>query len=304
MLSISTAFRSEISSNGAEIIKAILGLGVQGVELEYRINESMLGEILPFIKRREILVPSIHNIMPLPEGMARETANGEFVSLSSPDRAEREMAIKYTQRTLEWAEEVGAQAIVLHLGKIPTESSMRTLMKLYDDKRIQTAEGKKFLEEEMKIRAREGEKHLSAALQSLEKLAKDAEKKCLFLGVENRYNIQDFPNLNEFKSIFQKFDGSAVRYWHDIGHATTQENLGLVRRGELLDQFGRHLIGVHLHGCRGYEDHYAPGSGEEDYEQVKKYLRADTVKVVETHYRATREELLQGISFLYKQGIS
>jgi sugar phosphate isomerase/epimerase len=304
MLSLSTAWRSEISDRGAEIIRTILDLGIHGVELEYRINESMLEEILPFVKRREILVPSIHNIMPLPEGMAREAANGEFVSLSSPDRSEREMAIKYTQRTLDWAEEVGAQAIVLHLGKIPAESSMRALMKLYDDKRIHTEEGKKLLGEKMKIRAREGEKHLSAALQSLDKLAKDAEKRCLFLGVENRYNIQDFPSLNEFKSIFQKFDGSAVRYWHDIGHATTQENLGLVRPGELLEQFGRHLIGVHLHGCRGYEDHYAPGSGEEDYGQIKKYLRTETVKVVETHHRATREELLEGLNFLHTQGIT
>jgi sugar phosphate isomerase/epimerase len=304
MLSLSTALRSEISDQGAEIIRAILDLGIQGVELEYRITESMLREILPFVKRRDVLISSIHNIMPLPEGMSRETANGEFVSLSSPDRAEREMAIKYTQSTLDWAEELGAQAVVLHMGKISMESSMRVLMKLYDDRRIQAEEGRAFLEEKTKIRAREGAKHLSAALQSLEKLAKEAERRCLFLGIENRYNLQDFPNLAEFKSIFQRFGGSAVRYWHDIGHATTQENLGLVQRGELLEKFGRYLIGVHLHGCRGYADHDAPGSGEEDYGQIKKYLRTDTVKVVETHHRATRGQLLEGINFLYKQGIS
>jgi sugar phosphate isomerase/epimerase len=304
MLSVSTAYRSEICADGAEIIKTILDLGIQGVELEYRINESMLQDILPFVKRRQIVVPSIHNIMPVPEGVDRETGNGEFVSLSSPDRTERDLAIKYTQRTMEWAEEVGAQAVVLHLGKIPTESSMRALKRLYDEKQIRTEEGNQFREEKMKIRAREGEKYLSSALQSLDRLVKDAEKRCLFLGIENRYNIQDFPSFNELKSIFQEFDGSAVRYWHDIGHATTQENLGLVRRGDLLEYFGRYLAGVHLHGCRGYEDHYAPGSGEEDYRQVKEYLREDTVKVVETHHRASREELLQGINFLYKQGIS
>ncbi len=84
MLSISTALRSEISGSGVEIIETILSLGICGVELEYRITESMLQEILPFVRRREILVSSIHNIMPLPDGMSRETANGEFVSLSSP----------------------------------------------------------------------------------------------------------------------------------------------------------------------------------------------------------------------------
>jgi sugar phosphate isomerase/epimerase len=303
MLSLSTALRSEVCDSGEEIIREILSYGIQAIELEYRITESMLKEILPFVKKRDILVTSIHNIMPLPDGMSRETANGEFVSLSSPDRGEREMAVKYTRRTLEWAEETGAQAVVLHLGKVLMESPMRALRNLYDQKKIGAEEGKAFLAEKTELRRKEEEKYLAAALQSLEKLAPDAERKRIFLGVENRYNLQDFPNLEELKEIFKEFKGSPVRYWHDLGHATTQENLGMVGRGELLNHFGRHLIGVHLHGCRGYQDHAAPGTGEEDYSQLKKYLKADTVKVVETHYRATREELQKGLEFLRSQGI-
>ncbi len=303
MLSLSTALRSEVSDSGEEIIREILSYGVQAVELEYRITESMLKEILPFVKKRDILVSSIHNIMPLPDGMARQAANGEFVSLSSPERGEREMAVKYTRRTLEWAEETGAQAVVLHLGRVRMESPMRMLMNIYDQKKIGTDEGMAFLAEKMELRRKDGEKYLTAALQSLEKLGPDAERRRIFLGVENRYNIQDFPNIEEFKIIFKEFGGGAVRYWHDLGHATTQENLGMVARGELLDLFGRHLIGVHLHGCRGYEDHAAPGTGEEDYSQLKKFLKADTVKVVETHHRTTREELKKGLEFLRSQGI-
>jgi len=303
MLSLSTALKSEISDSGEGIIREILSYGIRAVELEYRITETMLKEILPFVKKRDILVSSIHNIMPLPDGMSRETANGEFVSLSSPERSEREMAVKYTHRTLEWAEETGAQAVVLHMGKIRLESPMRALMRLYDQKRIETDEGKEFLAEKMELRRKEGGKYLTAALQSLEKLAPEAEKRRLFLGIENRYNIHDFPNLAEFKEIFKEFKGSPVRYWHDLGHATTQENLGMVGRGELLELLGRHLIGVHLHGCRGYEDHAAPGTGEEDYTQLKKFLKTDTVKVVETHHRTTREELQKGLEFLRSQGI-
>ena len=303
MVSLSTALRSEISDRGEEIIREILSYGVKGVELEYRVTESMLREILPFVKKREILVSSIHNIMPLPDGMSRETANGEFVSLSSPERTEREMAVKYTRRTLEWAEEVGAQAVVLHLGRVRMDSPMRALMALYDQKKIETEEGKNFLAEKAALRRKEGEKYLTAALQSLEKLVSEAERRRLFLGIENRYNMEDFPNLDEFKAIFKEFRGSPGRYWHDLGHATTQENLGMVARGELLDLFGRHLIGVHFHGCRGYDDHAAPGTGEEDYSQIKKFLRTDTIKVVETHHRTTREELRKGLEFLRTQGI-
>ncbi len=211
--------------------------------------------------------------------------------------------MKYTQGTFEWAERLGAQAVVLHMGQVQMEGSMRSLISLYDKKKTQTEEGRTLIEEKIKIRSREGERHVSAALSSLEVLAKDAERRCLFLGVENRYNLHDFPDLNEFKQIFKALGGSAVRYWHDIGHATTQQNLGLLKPGVLLDQFGRYLIGVHLHGCRGYEDHRAPGSGEEDYSQLKKYLQADTVKVVETHHRASKEELQRGLEFLRKEGI-
>jgi len=303
MLSLSTALRSEIWDSGGEIIREILSYGIQIAELEYRISESMLKEILPFIRKRDILISSLHNIMPLPDGMRRETANGEFVSLSSPDRSEREMAVKYTRKTLDWAEETGAQAVVLHLGKVNMDSPMRTLRNFYDQEKIGSDEAQAFLAENMEIRRNKGEKYLAAALQSLEKLARDAERRCIFLGIENRYNMQDFPIVEEFKVLFKEFKGSPIRYWHDLGHATTQENLGMVPRGELLDLFGRHLIGIHLHGCRGYSDHMAPGTGDEDYSQLKKFLRADTIKVVETHHRASREDLRKGLEFLRAQGL-
>ena len=54
MLSLSTALRSEACDSGDEIIREILSYGIQAVELEYRITESMLKEILPFIKKRDI----------------------------------------------------------------------------------------------------------------------------------------------------------------------------------------------------------------------------------------------------------
>ncbi len=124
------------------------------------------------------------------------------------------------------------------------------------------------------------------------------------LGVENRYNLHDFPAPHEFQMIFREFAGGPVRYWHDIGHATAQENLGLLKKDELLESFGTLLAGVHLHGCRGYNDHYAPGTGDEDFILLKKFLRPDTILVVETHHRASREEVAQGLAFLRKEGIS
>ncbi len=304
MLGISTAWRSEILNSGIEIIEEILSLGVEAVELEYRLGKSQLKEILPGAKEGRFRVNSVHNILPRPKMVHKEYADGEFVSLSSPDEGERKEALKCARGTLEWAEKFKARAVVLHLGKVSMDGVMPCLWDLYDEGRIESEEGRAFIREHRETRARLGKALLEASLKSLGVLAKEADRRDILLGIENRYNIHDFPDPEELQAIFREFQGSRVRYWHDMGHATTQENLGLIAKGELLEKFGHLLAGVHLHGCRGYKDHYAPGSGEEDYDHLKKFLKSDTIRVVETHARATREELIRGLEFLKKQGIA
>jgi len=304
MLGISSAWRSEILDSGKKIIEEILELGVNGVELEYRLSQSALKEITPLVHGGRISVTSLHNILPLPKGIPKNRANGEFVSLSSPDEGERKAAIRYALGTLEWAQRLGAPAIVLHMGKVAMDGAMDCLMDIYDRGKTRAEEGQAFIAEHKESRARLGKPLLEASLKSLGVLAREGEKRGICWGIENRYKIQDFPTPEEFQTIFREFKGSPIRYWHDIGHATTQENLGLMPKGELLENFGEHLLGTHLHGCRGYDDHYAPGSGEEDYSLLKKYLRPETIRVVETHHRATREELIQGLAFLKERGIA
>ncbi len=304
MLGISSAWRSEISDSGREIVEEILKLGVQAIELEYRMTRSMLKEVSPFFKAGCIAVTSLHNILPLPRRIPKNMANGEFVSLSSPDEEERKSALQFALGTMEWAEKFEARAIVLHMGKVSMGGAMESLLDLYDKGKTETEEGRALIAGQKATRARLGKPLLEAALKSLEILAEEGDKRGICWGIENRYKIQDFPNVEEFKSIFREFMGSSIRYWHDVGHATTQENLGLMAKGVLLENFGDILLGVHLHGCRGYEDHKAPGTGEEDYSLLKRYLRPETLRVVETHHRATREELIQGLAFLKEKGIT
>ncbi|MGB9697923.1 MAG: sugar phosphate isomerase/epimerase family protein [Thermodesulfobacteriota bacterium] len=302
MLGISTSFRSEIASTGKEVMEAIADLGLKAIELEYRLTREMFMEIRLYLKRG-IEVLSIHNFFPVPNGVPKEKASGDFFSLSAPDEEERALAIKYTLETIRWAEELGAKAVVLHLGKLPLPDFMEIIKSLYDQHRINTPEGKALIQELKGKRAQLGTNYLERTWRSLDELVDEAEKRRIYLGVENRYNIHDFPNLEELDIIFQKLKGSCLRYWHDIGHATTQQNLGLEEQERLLTNFGHLLIGVHLHGCKGYHDHEAPGLGEEDYDLLKKFLKPDTIRIIETHHRATPQELKEGIEFLKKEGI-
>ncbi|MGQ9696128.1 MAG: sugar phosphate isomerase/epimerase family protein [Thermodesulfobacteriota bacterium] len=303
MLGISTSFRSEIASRGEEIIKAILDLGLKNIELEYRISRAMFQEIKPYIKKEEIRVISIHNFFPTPDGIPKEIASGDFYSLSSLDEEERKLAVKYSLETIQWAQELGAQAVVLHLGKIPGQEAMEVIKGLHDQLKIDTPEGKKIIDQLKESRSKLGKLYLDQSMFSLQELIREGERKGILLGIENRYNIHDFPNREELKLIFQKFHGSCLRYWHDIGHATTQQNLRLEEQQRLLSHFGNFMVGVHLHGCRGYHDHEAPGAGEENYGPLKKLLKPETIRIIETHHRATLQDLKKGIEFLKKQGI-
>lgn len=302
MLGISTSFRSEITNSGKEIIEAIAQLGLEAIELEYRLSWPMFLEIRPYLPER-MKVLSIHNFFPVPDGVSKDKASGDFYSLSSFDEEERKLAVRYSLETIKWAKELGAKAIVLHLGKLPTPEFMEVIKDLYDQKKTITPEGSRIIQELKEERASLGRAYIDRALISLEALAQEAEKTGILLGIENRYNIHDFPNTEELKIIFQKFRGSCLRYWHDIGHATTQENLGLEDQEGLLNHFGNLLIGVHLHGCRGYQDHEPPGWGEENYELLKKFMQAETIRIIETHHRASQEELKRGIEFLKEKGI-
>ncbi len=303
MLGISTSFRSEITNSGREIIEAVEELGLKAIELDYRLTWATFLEMRPHLKGR-LEVLSIHNFFPTPNGVPKEKASGDFYSLSSLDEEERKLALQYSLETIRRAEELGAKAVVLHLGKLPLPESMEIIKSPYDQKKIDDPEGRKVLQGKKEERKKLGQFYLPPALRSLEKLIKEAEKMGVLLGIENRYNIHDFPNLEELKLIFQEFRGSRLRYWHDLGHALTQQNLGLEDQEHLGQHFGHLLIGVHLHGCRGYHDHEAPGWGEEDYTVIKKFMKPETIRIIETHHRATREELRRGIVFLKEKGLT
>lgn len=303
ILGVSTAWKSEVWTNGREIIEAILDLGIQGVELDYRLTLPMAKQILPLWASARFSVISVHNYFPVPDGVPAAKGSWDFFSLSSPDEEERRQAVHYTIQTMEWAQRFGARAVVLHLGKIAMENPIKDLRRLYDEGKTQTKEGQAFIAKQEKIREEKAPLHLEAALRSLERTGREAEKRGLLLGIENRFNLQDFPNPKEFQVLFRELSGGAIRYWHDMGHATALENLGIIKPKELLENFGPLLLGTHLHGCKGYQDHEAPGSGEEDYRLLKKYLKSETLRIVETHHRTPPAEMIKGIEFLRKQGI-
>lgn len=298
MFAVSTCWKSRHAECGDDILVPILGCGVTAIELEYRISEEIFREMLPALRRGEPAVVSVHNFFPLPAHLTREQASGDAFLLSSPDKEDRELAVRYTLRTLEYAHEVGARAVVLHMGKTEMDDGFGHLKEELESGTIEEQETRDYIEALVRERRKTGKKHLDAALFSLDKLWRSAERLGVRLGIENRYHFREVPNADELEVILDRFEGSGIGYWHDVGHAAVQEALYAIDHGRLLSRFSAHLVGIHLHDAEGTRDHQAPGRGKIDFEMVKKYVSPETIRVIELSPKVSEEELREGIGFL------
>lgn len=302
MLGISTVWKSGELKDGQKLMECFAGLGFRDIELEYRISGDTFKQIKQFLnKTKDLKIVSIHNFFPVPDIL--ETGGADVFHFSSEDREERSLAVKYAVKTIQIASELGARAVVLHLGMIQMDTLSDELFGLYDDGKVGSDEHKRKLDEFRKLRDRKKGKSLDMMLLSMDEIQKVAEKYDINVGIENRYDFRECPDYEEMGVIFEKFGGGQIRYWHDVGHAKVQENLGIVGTKELLDAYGKLLVGVHLHDVNGYSDHHVPGIDGVDFDLLKKYLRKDTIKILEIHPRETEKDLMDGVDFLENMGL-
>jgi len=297
MLGISTSWWENRDVNGEVIIGEALDMGFDGIELEYRITGRLFNEMSPYLNRN-IKVLSIHNYFPRPEELPDRKASGDLFLLSSTDKEERSMAVKYSIRSIEHASDLEAGALVLHLGRVDMPNPIDAMRDLYDKGRMDQEEGRAFLEEQDSLRASRAGKSLDAVLFSLEKLNREAEKRGVFLGVENRYYLHEIPDFDEIGIILRKFDGGMIRYWHDAGHAAVQENLGICPQKALLEAYSDKIAGIHLHDAKGLEDHLPPGSGHIQFKEIRPYMKPSTIRIIEVSSGAERGEILEGANMI------
>jgi sugar phosphate isomerase/epimerase len=192
--------------------------------------------------------------------------------------------------------------VVLHLGRVETDLPKNGLQQLYRGERWND-EGPELLQREQEERGRLRNPHLDALLFSLERIVKRAEQLGVVLGIENRYYLQEMPDMEEIGIILEQFRGGPIGYLHDTGHAAVFETLGILKHEELLETYAPYMVGVHLHDALKLDDHKPPGQGEIDFEMVKGYLPQGAVKIMEIQPSARGQEILDGLEFLQEKGI-
>lgn len=300
-LSLSTSWNAFRHNQAEGMIREITALGFNEVELSFNLTSEIVDGIFKLVKQNTVKVTSVHNYCPIPAGFIRKDALPDCYSMASLDESKRACAVKYTKISVETASRLNAKAVVLHCGRVEIQDRTRDLMFLYNLRSgSDAAQITDILDTMRKERAETGQRHLSSALKSLEEISRYADKLGVSLGIENRFYFREIPSFEEIGIILGRLKGSNVYYWHDSGHAHLWDILGLLRHQEYLNEYGKYLLGIHLHDILGTQDHLAPLKGCIDFKMFCPYLKEKTIKTIEAHHPAASEEIIKAKEHLEK----
>jgi sugar phosphate isomerase/epimerase len=272
--------------------------GFTHIEANASISPRMLNELL----KTTVPISSIHS--PCPSILSSRGTPISNLSLSSLDEGERMEAVGFTKQTIDLGASIRARAIVLHMGEVPIDLSLQdSLYKLHEEGHAKTKEYSQAKEELVYQRDARAFNYLNAAKKSLQELIEYSRQKGIMLGLETRFHPNEIPNIDEMAELLNEVPESLVGYWHDIGHAEVQQQLGFGFHKEWLSRFRDRMVGIHLHDVLGISDHRAPGKGDINWEMVAKYLPPGIVKVCEIGEWNDEEQMQGVVEFLQKKGV-
>jgi len=294
MFALSTAWGARRTSDAKEIIEEARRLGFDYLELGHSLGLRAVMEILEASERGEIGVTSVHNFCP----SVQWAPGPDAYSPSSLDQRERAMAVKKTKDTIDMAERFGEKVVVMHMGQVEMKRFSQLLIELYNAGERGSPQYEKIKGKLLAKREKRRFRHLDVLYKSLDELVAYSEPKGIKIGVENRYSLEDIPFFDEIKLILEKFEGSNVYYWHDVGHALCCEELDVMPQESFLQMYSDRMVGIHLHDAIGVRDHRVPLIGNFDFTTLKPYLSRETIKVVEAFVPAPEEDVVRGMKYI------
>lgn len=280
------------------MMEEMAGLGFDHVELSHGIRITLVPGILKAVEQGVVKVASCHNFCPLPPGVSHAAPN--LYLPSSQDERERDQWLRQSKRTIDFAVQVQARKVVLHLGSVEfLWFNPSGKVDAYYESHLETdltkdAAYQKILAKALvRLKARMPD-YWANTKASLAELLAYAEPKGVLLGFENREAFDELPLDADHPDLIATLaKPGACGYWHDAGHAQIKHDMGLLNHREHLEKNAPNAIGFHLHDVsKEGQDHQPIGTGKIDFDMVSSFWRPEHTLVLEFSPRLTTEQVL------------
>lgn len=280
------------------MLREIADLGFDWVELSHGIKIPLVPGVLRAVEEGVIKVASCHNFCPLPAGVSHAAPN--LYRPSAADARERDQWLRQSKRTLDFAAQVRARKVVMHLGSVeffwfnPSGKLDAYLEAQAGADLANDAAYQRLLAKSLKKLRDRMPPYWENTKAGLAQLLPYAEEKGVLLGFENREAFDELPLDADHPDLVTALaKPNACGYWHDTGHAQIKHDMGLLNHREHLEKNAANLIGFHLHDVSAEgRDHQPIGMGKIDFEMVSSFWRPEHTLVLEFSPRLTVEQVL------------
>jgi sugar phosphate isomerase/epimerase len=297
MYSFSTCWNSARHTDGGAMLREIRDLGFDYAELSHGIRISLVPGILEAVKAGEIKISSLHNFCPLPVGVTSAAPN--LYEFSSQKDRDRQLAIKHTLNTLEFASKVGAPLVVLHFGSMDLKDYTGKLKELHGRGERGSPKFQKVVAEAAAAREAKKKKFWDFSRDTLRELYGEAKYRGIQFGIEIREAVEELPVESDFAALLKEFPAPTVNYWHDTGHAQIKQDLGFIDHAQFLAERADRLAGFHIHDVKfPARDHFPPGGGDIDFAALKPFVKPEHIKVFELSPKVPLESVKLGVAHL------
>jgi sugar phosphate isomerase/epimerase len=299
MLSISTAWNYKPNGDIRQMLLGIKETGLDTIELGYRLTVPEVDKIISLLAELRLKVSSLHNFSPLPNDAPSDRHASNYYRLSAIDEDERRRAVHWTKNTIDVAVKVKAKVVVIHAGMVDNlEDLSHQLLEMGKNGQTQSKEFPEVRDKLLKARRQARGPYIESVVKSLKEVMPYAQSKNITIGLETRYYPVEIPNFEEIGELLEQFGKQDLRYWHDVGHAEVNSRLGISPHIQYFKQYQSQLIGLHLHGVKGFRDHIAPFDGDFDLKALFPYIKKEHIKVIESGSAATLEQVHAAIKVL------
>jgi sugar phosphate isomerase/epimerase len=295
MISFSTCWNSKRHTAGDAMLREIkTKLGFELIELDHGVRRSQIPGIQKIFDTGEIRFSSLHNFCALPTDA--QASSPSCYKFSAASAEERERAVTQAFHAIDFAEQLNAPFVVLHLGQVT--------MPPITDRLIAMAKAGRYLSRKyvrLKISAvQEREKIAPDCLERvkncLRRIIEYAAPKNVRIGLEARRDYEHIPTERELAELLEEMDSPYLGYWHDFGHSQIKENLGFIDHAEWLRTIGSRAFGCHVQDCIWpAREGQLPFTGAVDFEKLVPLLPTTCLFVWEMNPNKTADAIHQSV---------